>query len=269
MTTRCLGVASATSASARTRRTTTRRGAVGGWRETRAHVEGGRARGVAARGERASERGRRASALLGDQEVRAPRGRAAGEDHGGPRAFRSPPRPHPPPIARSASESASARFSFSRGKIQAGGAARARARARPADRSRPAPARRSPPPPVDRSARARAPARAAPRIAGPPDRVVVRGRSAPCAPQARIEQAGKRSHREPASRSGLTRRTVFGFWFLVFGLWFLVFGFFLMTLKGGKKRLPSTTVEGTVGWSSVSTPLPLERENDHPTRAPL
>ena len=275
MTTRCLGVASATSASARTRRTTTRRGAVGGWREARARVEGGRARGVAARGERASERGRRASALLGDQEVRAPRGRAAGEDHGGPRAFRSPPRPHPPRSRGAPPRALQRVFPFPAGKSRlAARLARAPARAPRIGRVRPprddrprlrSTARRG----RGRRRERRTRARAAPRIAGPPDRVVVRGRSAPCAPQARIEQAGKRSHREPASRSGLTRRTVFGFWFLVFGLWFLVFGFFLMTLKGGKKRLPSTTVEGTVGWSSVSTPLPLERENDHPTRAPL
>ena len=268
MTTRCLGVASATSASARTRRTTTRRGAVGGWRETtRARVEGRRARGVAARGgspgrERASERGRRASALLGDQEVRAPRGRAAGEDHRPPRLPLPPP---PPPRSRGAPPRALQRvFPFPAGKSRlAARLARAPARAPRIGRVRPprddrprlrSTARRGRRRRRDRRTRARA----APRIAGPPDRVVVRGRSAPCAPQARIEQAGKRSHREPASRSGLTRRTVFGFWFLVFG--------FFLTFKGGKDS--RRQLKRTVGWSSVSPPLPLERENDHPTRAP-
>ena len=274
MTTRCLGVASATSASARTRRTTTRPGAVGGGRETRARVEGRRARGVAARGgspgrERASERGRRASALLGDQEVREPRGRAAGEDHRVPRAFRSPP-PPPPPRSRGAPPRALQRvFPFPAGKSRlAARLARAPARAPRIGRVRPP---RDAPPPLRSTARRgrrrrrerRTRARAAPRIAGPPDRVVVRGRSAPCAPQARIEQAGKRSQfREPASRSGLTRRTVFGFWFLVFGFWFL------LTFKGGKKTPVDNEEDGRM-VIRLHSPSPRESKRPPHARPPL
>ena len=227
MTTRCLGVASATSASARTRADDdeTRRGRwlAGG---ARARAEGRRARG--------RRRARRIAGARARERARAASERAPGRSswryaplarRGGP--SRPPRLPLPaaptPRIARSAPRALQgAFFLFPRENPgwRRGSRAPARAprigRVRPPRDDRPrlrSTARRG----RRRRRERRTRARAAPRIAGPPDRVVVRRRSAPCAPQARIEQAGKRSHREPASRSGVTRRTVFSFWFLGFG----------------------------------------------------
>ena len=226
-----------------------------------------RARGIVA-GARARERARAASERAPGRSggTRAPRSRGGGGPSRPPRLPLPPP--PPPPRSRGAPPRALQRvFPFPAGKSRlAARLARAPARAPRIGRVRPP---RDDRPRLRSTARRgrrrrrerRTRARAAPRIAGPPDRVVVRGRSAPCAPQARIKQAGKRSHREPASRSGLTRRTVFGFWFLVFGFWFL------LTFKGGKDSRVDDRRRGRSDGHPSPLPFP-SREKTTTPRAP-
>jgi len=248
----------------------TRRGRwlAGDARARRGTTRAGRRRARRIAGARARERARAASERAPGRSggTRAPRSRGGGGPSRPPRLPLPPP--PPPPRSRGAPPRALQRvFPFPAGKSRlAARLARAPARAPRIGRVRPprddrprlrSTARRGRRRRRDRRTRARA----APRIAGPPDRVVVRGRSAPCAPPARIKQAGKRSHREPASRSGLTRRTVFGFWFLVFGFWFL------LTFKGGKDSRVDDRRRGRSDGHPSPLPFP-SREKTTTPRAP-